>query len=387
MLSSKQEALKNYLMHRLGFRSDDYSESYIEQLAKIARIYYRLAAIPEYELDKDKQLPYYSELKTYNADGYPIGTGYYVPNYFGVVDVLLLEYKFKKNISFQIITKKSEYLSATDLANYTFCPVNYSISKSYVQIENSLARQGSYFHDRKFLDIKDIKLFEDKLSREVDESERKVPEYLTSLNKTFFDDLATSELIYSGHTDEEERKYFINESKRFVGQPDYVFKNKHEQYFVVEEKSKVSKEGSRNIFADSHRVQLAAYIHYLKEWNIQYGYLVNWHYERDSNGYIHLESCYVLKIDRERKIEEFLDKLIFKINDFERSKNLSVDINKLNPKKCASCVQMMVCGHKTRRYNEVTLPYGTSYFKLFYAPYPEILKKPDSAEPPHMPQV
>jgi hypothetical protein len=86
-----------------------------------------------------------------------------------------------------------------------------------------------------------------------------------------------------------------------------------------------------------------------------------------------------LRVNREAKIEDYLDNLVLKLKEINQRTFLNIDVNKLSPRKCASCAHVVICSHKNRRNNQVTIPYNKSYFKLYYAPYPEILKKHDSS--------
>ena len=372
-LSTKQLAFRDYLLQKLGFQNDSYLEIYLDNLTKIAGIYYHLVTILDKDWDKNNPKPYYH--KTYINPFEPNEGEVWVPEYFSVIDLLMWEFQQKKNLSFKPLNLTNPLLSATDLANFTFCSIGFSISKSFIQIENKLAKKGIEYHEKKLLKIEDRKIFQDKTNRQREDYEQEELAYKNDINGYFFDEFATSELIYSGHSLEEEQKYFINNEKSFVGQPDYIFKNSKGEYFVVEEKFKVLRNSQQVYFADSHKIQLSAYIHYLNEYDLKYGYLIYWIYNRDSRGYTKLENCLVLKIYKTAKTEMFLDSLVAEIKNFTTKKYLDLELDKLNPTKCANCVHTLLCGHKNKKFKQVSFPYSKNYFITYYAPYPDILKK------------
>jgi len=373
-MTEKQIIFRNYLLTRLGFQESEYRDEYVEYLSEIAFIHKGIAAIEEKDWDEDNPKPYY--YLDYEFDRY-------LPEYFTIVDFLVWEYKLKKGRNFKLLEKKSNYISATDLANYTYCPIGYSIGKTFEIPKNHLGEIGTNKHEEHRL-IQSIKLesikTEDIDFEPEDEEEKEEPfqSFITGENEKFFDDINESELVFSGHTkNDNSEKYFINETKNFIGQPDYIFKNKFGKYFVVEEKFKRQKASNQNYFFRNHKVQLASYIYYLNKYKIDYGYLVYWLY--DYNNYrCDIEECKVLKINRTQSVESFLDSAYKSVTIFNEKRFLNLELNELNPKKCANCVYVLLCAHKNKRKNQVSLPYQWSYFKLFWAAYPDELKKEEN---------
>lgn len=357
--SEKQEAFLDYLMSKLGFQESDFRRKYIEHLSEIAFVHKGLAAIELDNWDNENPKPYY----------YNDGTRY-LPDKFNIIDFLVQEYRYKKNNEFKPLTNKSSYISATDLANYTYCPIGYSIGCSYETPKNYLAEIGTSKHEEHRL-INAFKPIEDK--DELDIKKDFLLYYQNDETKEFISDIESSKVVFSGHDKNLKEKYFINENKGFIGQPDYIFLNKDNKYFVVEEKFKRNKESNQNFFFRNHKVQLAAYIYYILKYKIDYGYLVYWLYENNGSS-IYVEKCKVLKITRSNNAEDFLNKAFTGVLDFKNTKYINININELNAKKCANCVYVLLCGHKNRRRNQVTLPYQSSYFSLYYAKYPEILR-------------
>jgi len=233
-MTVKQLAFRDYLLKRLGFDENDFREKYLDFLSQIAYIHKGIAAIEEVEWERNSK-PYY------NFDGER-----YIPQHFNIIDLLIWEYKLKKDKSFKTINYTSKYISATDLANFTYCPIGFSIGKTYDTPKNIFAETGTKKHEEHKL----LNLFQKKDKNEnLDENEKNrfYNRYTDSETIAFFDDLKRSELIYSGHT-KNENKYFINEEINFIGQPDYIFKNSKGKYFVVEEKFKKDKNSNNKFF-------------------------------------------------------------------------------------------------------------------------------------------
>ena len=346
-------------MKKLGFEESDFRNQYIKYLTEIVFIHKGLAAIEEKDWDyTNPKLFYYSDGEMF------------LPEEFNIVDFLIQEYRYKKNNEFKPLTNKSNYISATDLANYTYCPIGYSIGCTYETPKNYLAEIGTSKHEEHRL----INAF--KPSKENDELASKkdfLQFFQNDETKEFISDIEYSNVIFSGH-DKNKEKYFINESKGFIGQPDYIFINNENKYFIVEEKFKRNKDSNQNFFFRNHKVQLAAYIYYIEKYKIDYGYLVYWLYENYGTS-VSIEKCKVLKISRTQSAEDFLNNAFSNVLSFKTKKYIDINISDLNPKKCANCVYVLLCGHKNKRRNQVTIPYQSSYFSLYYAKYPEILKK------------
>jgi|SRR6185503_2450172 len=354
-LTDKQFAFAMYILERLGFSRGEDLDTYITYLEKIANNYKRLGALKFEELKDDN--PRYKY--------YTLRDNYWMPDNFGLVDLLYAEYSYKRKYAFEDLANKSKHISATDLANYTYCPIGYSISKSFAMPSNLLAERGSDLHEQHRL-IKKIK--GNKTSFDVSNKNL----YINEKNKYFFDEIELSEAVFYGH-DAGEKGYFINEEINFIGQPDYIFKDKDGRLFVVEEKFKQINYQSV-YFSNNHKVQLAAYIYYLNQYKIEYGYLVYWIYNF-YDGESHIEECYVLRVDRNQTVEIFLETTFSEVQKFNINKSKQIDLNTIKPKKCANCVHTIICSHKNKKRDLVSLPYDRSYFQLYPAQYPAILSK------------
>jgi CRISPR/Cas system-associated exonuclease Cas4 (RecB family) len=369
-MTKKQIIFRDYLLKRLGFQDSEYLNDYLDNLSQIVSIYKGIAGIDQKDWNEECPKPYYY---------FDFESGRYFPEHFKLLDFLVFEYKQKKEKSFRFLEKQSTYLSATDLANYTYCPIGYSIGRTFEIPKNQLGEIGKNKHEEHRLinSITNRKNKYEKLVNDNGEDQNNFnPLEKVSANEVelFFNDIDESELIFSGHTDNENsRKYFINEDRNFKGQPDYIFKNKSGQYFVVEEKFKRMKTSSKNYFFRNHKVQLASYMYFLNNYDLEYGYLIYWLY--DYNDYqFQVDDINVLKLNRSQSVQSFLESAYKSVTEFNEKRILALDINGLNAKKCANCVYVLICGHKNKRRSQVTLPYQLDFLNLYWAEYPDELK-------------
>lgn len=339
--SKKQVAFIIYLLKRLGFTDNNYTRKYVKTLINVVSIH-----------------------NTHEKE-------------YDLITYLLEEYNFKRKREYKILKNFEGYTSATDLANYAFCPVAYSISKSFSKPTTKLESTGTSLHQESHI----LKMFSsvnstynhDFITKHDEEVDKTA--YKTSENKDFFNDLKTSRLIYSGHQ-ENQIKYFINQVYGFVGQPDYIFENKDGNCFMVEEKFKYYyKQNIPKTFYLNHKVQLASYIYYLNQFSAKYGYLVYWIYSFEKGGGIFYDKCLVTRISKNEVVENYLTKVYNRITGLKKNKSIYFNPNELNPVKCASCMHNMYCGHKTKKIKQVKIPYQRYYHKIASVPFPEILKK------------
>src|SRR5690606_7530788 len=112
--TDKQYAFAKFLLYRIGFMDEFLIDKYLNLLKGTYGRTYRYC------------------ISTTNKQGYTVNR--YVQKY--SVDLcikkLLREYLFKKKVaSIEVIYKNDLFISANDLSNFTFCPVSYSLKKSF----------------------------------------------------------------------------------------------------------------------------------------------------------------------------------------------------------------------------------------------------------------
>lgn len=275
---------------------------------------------------------------------------------------------------------------ATDIENFTYCPVAYSIGKTFVLPKSKEAETGTELHEEQLLVEREQR--EPSLKQEARENysvsnfqqDRKTENYINEENQFLFDDLQNSELIFPLEEDIEKGKDFKNGN--YTGKPDYIFRNKlTNTFFVVEEKFHFL--ASDGTFYPNHTNQLRSYLFGIKEFHLEYGYLVYWKY--DWNHYPDgiepkIESCHVKKVERNEEERQKLLQISGALRSFTESKALSFLQENRVSKKCANCVATSLCGHKTGRFKEVSLPYKLEWTKAYFAPFPESLLKTEKMD-------
>lgn len=129
---------------------------------------------------------------------------------------LQLEFEIKSKKKFLSHPIKKNSISASDVANYTYCPVSYSINKSiFLPIQSELAEIGTEKHKEELL----LNFLHSKGEDAQFEIELDSKDTMSPLKKGFFNEVLNSQTIYS-NKDISTKPYFNN--KIFYGQPDYI---------------------------------------------------------------------------------------------------------------------------------------------------------------------
>jgi CRISPR/Cas system-associated exonuclease Cas4 (RecB family) len=372
VMTKNQKLYQDYLLRRLGFEDDVYLKNYLNHLEKNLWIH---ESNIFYNNDKalDKNWFDYNEVNKI-----------YTPKEINLLSLLSWEYQQKKLKKFEREQLKlGGEISATDLASFKFCPVSFSINKSFKKLKSILLESGTKQHNR-YLILKHLKAA-NKIRDKIKEDEGTIKmdmefqsvvnsfyvnEHLNPIQKIHAEDIAKSELYFFGHNTNENNNYFINTDFHVSMQPDYILKNIKNEFFVVEEKMKYS--NNYVDFRENDKVQIASYLTFLKEYNLSYGYLVYWHF---NNVHCHDYSfCEILRIDKTAELESYIYNHHRKLRNFINKKELDIQKLKYNPKKCAKCSVSMICGHKNKKQKKVTIPYNNQFLDLHPAPFPEELK-------------
>jgi hypothetical protein len=348
--TEKQLAYAQWLIERLGYSNVHYVNGLLRYLygksKKFAHLTYRSKQeIPQEYID------FYEE---YNEG--------YIKKEMSIIDLLHEEYNIRKN---QRYRKKSivNYITATDLANYHFCPASFAIDKSMSKAPNFLAEVGKELHELK------------KCHRIHSYSRGKTAEksVITDENKDLFAAIRNCRMIYGDHQKDEANQAFWNEEHQFAGKPDYVFETSGGDRIIVEEKFIYSTQDENVAYKDQHKIQLASYLSLLDNIGAREGYLVYWLYSFEYN-LPRIHKCQVLKIVRDEALDTWVFRYIEKVRRFLDNSVHEFDEKYTSPKKCANCVHTMYCTHKTRKYDKVELPFHPDGGDLVFVPYPEILK-------------
>jgi uncharacterized protein YcfL len=265
--------------------------------------------------------------------------------------------KFKWRIKDNKINTDDK-ITATDLASYIFCPASYSIKKSFrIDAPSNIKSTeiGTALHEKL------------RLSQQI--AKRKTGIALESIyNEPILQSIINSKDIFTGHDDE--NFYFENKAENFRGVPDYIFRNDSNEIFVVEEKyifKSINEEDHQTVFFNNHKVQLISYLRNIENYDIKFGYLIYWFYDYEiTRPYVHKYS--ILKIIYDEKAELLYQKAKNGIINLQENQQQEFAINNINLKKCAACVVNKYCGHKTQKFNELSLPYNRKYMLKKYIP-------------------
>lgn len=364
--SEKQNIFLNYLLKKIGFQKEELIHTYKAKLESTYGKYH-------------KEL-----LKTIiDKNGYSYDRYSYRYSNTECIEEVLKEIDLKKNLGSIALLNYNENskISATDLSSFAFCPASFAINKSFV-IEHPTGE------DKRVIGInlhETLRLIDKKISTDFDESD--FVEYEVRENHKI-KKIKNCELIFSGHT--KEKIVFENKAKNFIGQPDYIFKDPNGKYFVVEEKFKYlndyynpddyqaeeiknSRRKTKSIFFSNHIVQLASYLDFIKEYDLDYGVLIYWFYDfNDNRPFVHSVS---IKVIKKREFSQLLENTLANLNEFIKSKEIEFK-NRVNPNKCAACVVNKYCAHKTDEFDILKIPYNQYDLKLKFVKFPEELRKP-----------
>lgn len=362
----------DYLIKRIGFSDNEFTKNYFIELNKSIFKFKFIDILPLETLNIESDNEFY----VINNKYYIIKNGVFVPNKFDVIDYLAKEYSIKKDRKVNYRKNANpNVISATDLSNFVFCPVSFSINKTFQTSKIEATYNGIYLHEQARLlnhyNKTDQDEFEYNHSNVINET------YVGDHNKLFIEDIRNSTLVFTGHNVNDKTKYFIGNKGNYAGQPDYIFRNKDNDFFVVEEKYQLynyDENSDSESFFNNHIIQLVSYLHAIPNYNFKYGYLVYWKYLNDF-GNCRVISLHVKKIEKSENSQKYLVKEFNVLHNFIKSGSIEFDRKSLNYKKCANCVSNLYCGHKTGKFDKLTYPYSESYLKTYYVKFPDNLRK------------
>jgi CRISPR/Cas system-associated exonuclease Cas4 (RecB family) len=269
--------------------------------------------------------------------------------------------------SFQVILPNSnrpQIISASSLANFTFCPASYAIQETYDLRTSLIGNIGSLLHDKQLLVSKKVEETKEKFFRFAEKGDFKYIDSL-SIDKRVKDaiqpllrEIASSKLVFHGHNTSENNMFF-DDAGTLVGCPDYIFERSDGTRFIVEEKFSYQKRHSTPPSSPyvNHRMQLGTYTMLLKGTEAPYGYLLYWSYSLQE-GYPQIIHARAFMLESTRFLRE---EVLAKSSQMARFRNegaRSFDMEALNLWKCVNCVTTEICGHKTGTLDTLRLPYN-----------------------------
>src|SRR5690606_23354796 len=113
---------------------------------------------------------------------------------FSIVEYLQLELRVKRGRKLDRRTPHN-FISATDIAAFTFCPVSYSIAKTYAMPKLESAVVGSQLHDRG--NILDLVGGDKRQKSEYQGGAPDIDYLISKSNEFFINTIKQSELVYA----------------------------------------------------------------------------------------------------------------------------------------------------------------------------------------------
>ncbi|RZK36212.1 MAG: hypothetical protein EOO61_10730 [Hymenobacter sp.] len=351
-LEENELSMLAYLLKKLGFYESQVLKNYVKELGNpwlsgndedSSNNLAHAARMVLYGIKKEHDFRANKKIKQENqAEG---------RDYRTIID-FLLEYKIR------------DYVTASDIVNYIFCPVRYCIARTFAAEGTDEAKKGTHLHAQHRLAYYAVLDNEFSISYEfVKESIRNKD------NEKFFEEIRSSKILYVGH-EENSKKYFVSKKGKFVGQPDYVFENSNGEKFIVEEKFRAFSD-RKTVLQSSHRAQIASYIMGINEFDAKYGYVVYWYYayEREykreyESKYFTVKKCDVFRVDKSLEIQQEIRSVYKSIISLNSGDEHEFEPGSLNAKKCVKCAVRMFCGHKTGRFQAISVPYSKEHYTL-----------------------
>jgi hypothetical protein len=402
-ISERQTLFMNYLLERMQFPTSEFREQYLEHLSRHCKEYVNLASQSIRRDSKTGEVVYPRDhyFKQYSEQDARL-----IPTRFNIIDLLLLECDIKSRGRYKTLSPSNTSISATDISNFTFCPVGWSIAKTF-QLPKILSTQvGASMHEQhKLLNFVPFRQPDGSVFRPVRDLRGPAAEVdCDSCTKELFSDLSESVAVFVGTpSGDDDRKWYVGTDNRFIGQPDYIFFNpRKDRHFVVEEKFQmiprpprtdlppdwcvmhgydpdaIERARQKTLFYDNHFNQLCSYIYGIRDHGALYGYLVYWRYyfENVRAGYkLHIEQVRSRKAsgtnDGDRNA---LRNIYSQIRNAMSSGGGPFNSSRRSPSRCAGCVQSVLCAHKTGRYDSYTFPYDRKYLQTKHVPFPEELQ-------------
>jgi|SRR5690554_1565862 len=359
--TEKQYKFAKFLLYRIGFTDEFLIDEYLNLLKGIYGRTYSYC------------------ISTTNKQGYTVNR--YVQKY--SVDLcikkLLREYLLKKEVaSIEVIYKNNLFISANDLSNFTFCPVSYSLKKSFNTNIDLADKEEDFSFLRSYENINQKYIFEQLLFKNNQD------EGLINFNSQFkklVEKIRKCDIIFN--RSKSPRQFFHNSKINFTCQPQYILKDPKGNYFVIEEKFRYLKSRSENIensssrksgkfdyknyFFENHLVKLRSYIDFIEDYKIKYCILIYWYYDFSYEELnIHDVS---FKIIKQNDYEDEFNNALSNFLNFTNEKVINLE-KRISLSKCVNCSVTEFCGHKMQTNNILKIPYNRYDMRLRPAVYP-----------------
>lgn len=255
------------------------------------------------------------------------------------------------------VLKKSfrkETHSATDLANFVFCPASYSINQTYhINIdEEENIFIGTQEHEKQHLKT---------LSKRMKTGNYKFDSYTADATKFNVEikRILNAKCISEGHNEINPIIYY-SKQKKLSGIPDYIFQDDLGN-FAVEEKFTFKDYDKITGLYENHKMQALVYLYGLDEFKFDEVYVLYWFITKSESrvsksGEIEVVNYRLFKIT---KTSENRNSLISVFNELENIQNrvaYTFPANRINYNKCIRCNYFPYCEYKKGRKSVIKLP-------------------------------
>lgn len=294
-------------------------------------------------------------------------------------------YDRKSNL-YKSVYRSSKTTIISDLGNFLFCPVSFSINETFEIYPNSSWEKDEWLGEKRNLGDRYNHYQKDSdYSRLFMDTTIEINDELKEEFRIFFE----SKIIHNG-ADQTASNYFANSTDTLRGNPDYLFETLDGKKIVVVEKFTTSSFNEDDKAFSNDLVKIYGYMFELSSLNIQQGYLIYWcwHFKDVSEDFktkkkIQIRNYKVFPIERSDENRSKLLDTWKRVEQFKDFKELVIDGNKIsNPKKCLNCSVVSYCNHKTGNINLIKLPYDINQIQITKYPHidlknlgPEITKE------------
>ncbi|WMX13198.1 hypothetical protein [Aureispira sp. CCB-E] len=259
------------------------------------------------------------------------------------------------------LTINYNMISASEVGNFVFCPVSYSIQKSLLVDEDPESNVELIWDEKKILldrinAYKKAKNINHAFSSEEMNKIGTLPKSIGYI---------LSSKILQENKKNKKSIIFYNKANDFCGVPDYWLSNN--ENFVVEEKFtryNENKVSSENEYLN-HKAELLAQMIELDKLGAKNGYIIYWlwnfekvRYENRVSTDYRLRNVKIHEVKLTPENRKYYNQVILNIRDFNTKKAINFNVNSLKPNKCINCGVSQYCHHKTGLIPQIQLPYN-----------------------------
>lgn len=298
---------------------------------------------------------------------------------------LNLDFDTKNKKDWAIHSYLHKSISSSNISDYVFCPVSYSINKSikiesdeHINIELDFSSKISiakiYGNKNKFENIgKALHKLPSNLSLK-EQIEQSIlygnTPYECYGNNTDFEEIFKLKLLET-NARSKKRKFYSSNNSKFTASPDYIMLDEETgKKIIIEEKYRYAESSNIEQPFQNNYFEVLNTVLNIEEFHNYEVYIVYWFWKFSPNKKTDFEKFFVVTDWRVFKIQiDDLDKVHldrYTGNIEHLLNNQQIEFNKKNlyAKKCAHCSVRHYCYHKTGRLENIPLPYNKHSLKI-----------------------